>query len=294
MNTTPREKYNHFTSLKGISWGKLYPKFTNFVIIALAYACISPLVMGFASAGLAIFYLSYRHNLFFVIQPKLETKGRCYTRSLSQILTGVYVGELALIGLMGLRKATGPSILMAILFVGTAIYNHFANRFLNPLEDHLPTKLIGEGEGEEDALLAAEEGEEVLEEAHGRSRIHHLGRDVRVPHRILDPIARFFEPHIYTSHRVMKRYLKDADGDPPNYSQEDVENAYSHPNLTSKTPKIWLPSDKAKLSKKEIEANSKAGLTTTDDGAWLDEKSRVQFERDDIRKLPVWKETTPY
>ncbi|KAF3008018.1 hypothetical protein E8E14_002586 [Neopestalotiopsis sp. 37M] len=294
MNTTPREKYNHFTSLKGISWGKLYPKFTNFVIIALAYACISPLVMGFASAGLAIFYLSYRHNLFFVIQPKLETKGRCYTRSLSQILTGVYVGELALIGLMGLRKATGPSILMAILFVGTAIYNHFANRFLNPLEDHLPTKLIGEGEGEEDALLAAEEGEEVLEEAHGRSRIHHLGRDVRVPHRILDPIARFFEPHIYTSHRVMKRYLKDADGDPPNYSAEDVENAYSHPNLTSKTPKIWLPSDKAKLSKKEIEANSKAGLTTTDDGAWLDEKSRVQFERDDIRKLPVWKETTPY
>ncbi|ETS74679.1 hypothetical protein PFICI_13163 [Pestalotiopsis fici W106-1] len=293
-NTTPRQKYDQFTSLKSMSWGKLYPKFTNFVIIALAYACISPLVMGFASAGLSIFYLSYRHNLFFVVQPKLETKGRCYTRSLSQILTGVYVGELALIGLMGLRKATGPSILMAILFVGTAIYNHFSNRFLNPLEDHLPTKLIGEGEGEEDALLAAEEGEEVLEEAHDRSRIHHLGRDVRVPHRILDPIARFFEPQIYTSHRVMKRYLKDTDVDPPNYTKDDHENAYSHPNLTSKTPKIWLPSDKAKLSKKEIEANSQAGITTTDEGAWLDDKGRVKIERDDLRSLPLWKDTTLY
>ncbi|KAK6214163.1 hypothetical protein LQW54_004589 [Pestalotiopsis sp. IQ-011] len=293
-HTTPSQKYQQYTSLKNLSFGKLYPKFTGMVIIALAYACISPLVMGFASAGLAIFYLSYRHNIFFVIQPKLETKGRCYTRSLSQILTGVYVGELTLIGLMGLRKATGPSILMAILFFGTVIYNHFTNRFLNPLEDRLPSKLIGEGEGEEDALLAAEEGEEVLEEAHGRSLIHHLGRDARVPHRILDPIARFFEPQIYTSHRVMKRYMKDLDGDPPTYTDEQHESAYIHPTLTSKTPKIWLPSDKAGLSKTEIEANSKAGITTTDEGAWLDDKNRVVFERDDLRSLPLWKETPAY
>lgn len=293
LNNTPRKKYSQYTSLKGISWGKLYPKFTNFVIIALAYACISPLVLGLASAGLALFYLSYRHNLFFVIQPKLETKGRCYTRALSQILTGVYIGELALIGLMGLRRAIGPSVMMVILFLGTAVYNHVINRFLNPLEERLPTKLLGEGNGDE-SLLTAEEGEASLDEAHEHSLIHHLGRDVHLPHQIIDPVARFFEPQIYTSHRVMKRYLTDTDADPPKYSEEDLDKAYTNPSLTSKTPKVWLPADGVGLSKKEIEANSNAEIQTTDQGAWLDSKSRVRIDRDNIKGLPVWKDAVQY
>ncbi|KAH6652614.1 hypothetical protein BKA67DRAFT_567021 [Truncatella angustata] len=294
LNNTPRKKYSQYTGLKGISWGKLYPKFTNFVIIALAYSCISPLVFGLASGGLALFYLSYRHNLFFVVQPKLETKGKCYTRALSQILTGVYIGELALIGLMALRKATGPSILMAVLFLATALYNHVLNRFLNPLEERLPAKFLSEANGEEDPLLAAEEGEASLDEAHERSQIHHLGHDVHLPERIIDPIARFFEPQIYASHRIMKTYLPDSDPEAPKYSDEDLDKAYKNPSLTSKTPKIWLPSDTAGLSKKEIEANSKAGIATTDEGAWLDEKGKVQFDRENLRALPIWKDTTSY
>lgn len=294
LNNTPRKKYDQYTSLKGISWGKLYPKFTNFVIIALAYSCISPMVLGLAAIGLALFYLSYRHNLFFVVQPKMETKGKCYTRALSQILTGVYVGELALAGLMGLRKATGPSIVMVILFFATVIYNHFLNRFLNPLEDRLPAKLLSDGSGEEDALLAAEEGDSLLGEAHDQSRVHHLGHEAHIPHRILDPLAKFFEPQIYASHRLMKGYVTDADAEPPRFSEEDRGKAYTNPSLTSRAPKIWLPSDKAELSKKEIEANDKAGITTTDKGAWFDDKGRVQFDHENLRELPLWKDTVPY
>lgn len=294
MHTTPRQKYSQYTSLKGISWGKVYPKFTNFVIIALAYSCISPLVTGLASIGLVLFYLSYRHNFFFVVQPKLETNGKCYTRSLSQILTGIYVGELALTGLMALRKATGPSVLMAILFFGTAIYNHFLNRFLNPLEERLPAKLLSAPNEEEDSLLTAEEGDASLEEAHEQSRVHHLGHDVHIPHRILDPLARFFEPQIYASHRVMKSYLRGSDDESPKYSDEELSKAYTNPSLTSNPPKIWLPADKAGLSKKEIEANSQADITTTDEGAWLDDKGRVCFDRDNLRALPVWKDMIAY
>ncbi|KAI1850250.1 hypothetical protein JX266_004108 [Neoarthrinium moseri] len=294
VNNTPRKKYSQYTSLKGISWGKVYPKFTNFVIIALAYACISPLVLGLACVGLTLFYASYRHNLFFVIQPKLETKGRCYTRSLSQILTGVYVGELALIGLMGLRKATGPSILMGVLFIGTIIYNHVMNRYLNPLEDRLPARLLSEGNDEAEPLLAAEEGEASLDEARERSRLQQIGRGAHIPQQLLDPFARFFEPHIYTSHNIMRGYLKYSDLDEPKYKDEDLETAYANPSLTSKTPKIWLPSDDAGLSKKEIQANSEADIATTDYGAWLDEKGRVRFDEENLRQLPVWKDAVPY
>lgn len=57
---TPRDKYKRYIKLKNIAWGKVYPKFTNFLIIALVYSCISPLVLGFATIGLSLFYCSYK------------------------------------------------------------------------------------------------------------------------------------------------------------------------------------------------------------------------------------------
>ena len=33
FDKTPRQKYNSYTSLRGIAWGKVFPKYTNFVII---------------------------------------------------------------------------------------------------------------------------------------------------------------------------------------------------------------------------------------------------------------------
>jgi hypothetical protein len=33
FDRTPRQKYNRFTQLKGIQWGKVFPKYGNFLII---------------------------------------------------------------------------------------------------------------------------------------------------------------------------------------------------------------------------------------------------------------------
>lgn len=33
FDKTPRDKYNKFTSMKNLSWGSVYPKFTNFAVI---------------------------------------------------------------------------------------------------------------------------------------------------------------------------------------------------------------------------------------------------------------------
>ena len=35
LDKTPREKYSRYTSMKGIGWGKVYPKFTNMAIIGM-------------------------------------------------------------------------------------------------------------------------------------------------------------------------------------------------------------------------------------------------------------------
>lgn len=294
---TPRDKYKQYTSLKGIAWGKVYPKFTNFVIIALAYSCISPLVLGFAAVGLSLFYFSYRYTLLFMVVPKIETRGKCYTRALQQILAGIYIGELCLIGLFGLRKAKGPSAMLVVLFLATVAYHALTNRYLNPLEDHFPDEVLSTDSenGEQDPLLsAAEEGHADEDE---RSRVQRLGRGAHVPQRVISPLARFLEPHVYASHKAMRAFLSRTAAEtdpPPSYSEDDIKKAYQNPSLTSKTPVIWLPRDTYGLSKKEVESLSEDGLEAVDEGAWTDDNGKVDFERRDLRSLPVWKEGKLY
>lgn len=290
---TPRDKFNQYTSLKGIAWGKVYPKFTNFLIIALVYSCISPLVLGFATIGLSLFYCGYKYNLLFVVQPKVESKGKCYTRALQQVLAGVYIGELCLIGLFGLRKAKGPSVMLLILFLATVAYNVLTNRYLKPLEDHFPEELLKESQdddaGEEQPLL--EEGTQEY------SRIHQLGREIHVPPRVLDPLARFFEPHVYASRTAMRAFLKRTAAEteaPPRYSEEEISKAYVKPSLKSKAAVLWLPRDGKGLSGKEIAGLAEEGIEATDEGAWVDAKGNVGFERERLTELPVWKETPNY
>ncbi|OCL10131.1 DUF221-domain-containing protein [Glonium stellatum] len=291
LDKTPRDKYSRYTSMKGMGWGKVYPKFTNMAIIAIAYSCIAPLVLGFAAAGLFLYYLSYRYNFLFVIQPKIDSKGQFYTRALQQLLTGVYIAELCLIGLFGARKATGPSILTAILFLASVVYHYTMNSQLSPLETYLPADLHNDDDDEDTPLLAAAE-----EGTASESRVQRIGQEVRIPKQVLDPIASFFEPHIFASYKAMKAWLgssHDDEDDLPQYSDEELRTAYLNPAFTSKTPKVWLARDEMGISKQEIRENEAVGISTTDEGAWLDEKNRVEWDVEGFN-VPIFKVPVKY
>ena len=280
FDRTPRQKYTRITSMKGIGWGSKYPKFANFAIIAIAYSCIAPLVLGFAAAGLYFFYLSSKLNLLYRIQVKVEPRGACYSMALQHLIIGVYLSELCLLGLFSIKAATGPIIMMAILLIGTVIYHVTVNRYLGPLESFLPLDVLDSDESE--PLLAAEEGE-------SRSRVKKYGK--KLPKQLLDPLAVFLEPHIFASTEALRPWLKDPEDedDVPEYSEEELKNAYLNPALTSKTPKLWIPKDQHGVAAKEIEANKAAGLVTTDEGAELDGKGRLIWDKDDFSKTPVFK-----
>jgi hypothetical protein len=234
-----------------------------------------------------LYYLSYRYNLLFVIQTKVDTKGESYTRALQHLLTGVYLSELCLIGLFGLREASGPSALMVILLIITVVYHITMNEHLGPLERYLPTDL--QAEDEERPLLEAEGGSATQDiDNQPESQIEHIGRG-RVPDRVLEPVAEFLEPHIFASHQVLKSWFEDPREEPPEYSEEELRTAYLNPALTSKTPKLWLVRDEMGISKHEIQENEKEGISSTDEGATLDENNRIVWPVDDLTKVPIFK-----
>ncbi|KFA70582.1 hypothetical protein S40285_09432 [Stachybotrys chlorohalonatus IBT 40285] len=291
FDKTPRHMFNRYTNLKGIASGKVFPKFANFAVIAIAYSCIAPLVLGFATTGLTLYYFSYRYNLLFVIQPKIDTRGLAYTLALQHLLTGVYIAELALIGLFGLASATGPLILTVILFGLTVLYNLMTNKYLEPLEKHLPTDLATQLENDEAAPLlgSAEQGD---------SHIRHLGRQAHVPQRLLDPLERFFEPRFFATHQAIQRWLREDDehfeDEATTYNEEELAKAYTNPALTSSTPIVWLPRDDAGVSRNEIAENKEAGIIATNGGAWVDEKTRLRWNDGDFEDVPLLKKCVSY
>lgn len=144
---SPRKMYNRYIQLAGLGWGSVYPKWTNLAVIALAYSCIAPLVLGFATIGLGILYLVYRHNFLYVYTTNVDTKGRNYARALQHLTVGVYLSELCLIGLFAINtgdqtQAIGPLVLMVIFLIITILYHLTMRHALGPLIEHLPANLM--------------------------------------------------------------------------------------------------------------------------------------------------------
>ncbi|RYP44288.1 hypothetical protein DL768_009238 [Monosporascus sp. mg162] len=301
FDKTPRQKFSRYTGLKGMAWGKVFPKFANFAIIAIAYSCIAPLVLGFAAAGLALYYFSYRYSFFFVVQPKIDTKGQAYALALQHLLTGAYIGQLALAGLFALRQATGPTIIIAVLFMATIIFNALMNRYLTPLEKFLPTELVRAAEADQESAPLLRSDDDV--EAQAESHIQRLGRRAHVPpglaQHALRPLASFLEPRIFASYQALRSWLRKGDyhaivDDTPAYKEEDLRKAYLNPALTSPTLHIWLTRDPIGFSGKEVRENEEYGLKASDQGAWLDSSGKVRWNTEDFSKVPIWKEKVKY
>lgn len=287
-NKTPREKYQTYAQMRGTPWAAWFPKYTNFLIIATAYACIQPLIIGFAAIGVSMFYLSYRYSLLYVRQTKIDTKGEAYKRALQQMPTGIYLAELCLIGLFGARKAAVQTTLTIILLVLTAVANFLLDRMLQPLELYLG---IDKWHAQE-SLISREEGTDPNDEAarHAATHGHRLGLS-KLPHPAPRWLSDVFDSIVTASREQIRSWLEE-DGDDDDelqhhLSEQDMEKAYLAPAFTSQTPKLWIPRDSYGISQQEMEINVQEGIPTTDDEAEVDEHGRLHWNHN-VEQVPIF------
>jgi calcium permeable stress-gated cation channel len=69
-----------------------------------------------------------------------------YPKALTQTLTGVYLAEVCLVGLFGLKGAYGPVVMTFGLIIFTALFHVSLNDALSPLLYNLPRTLAAEEE----------------------------------------------------------------------------------------------------------------------------------------------------
>lgn len=152
----PRTRYRLWHTMRPTRWGRDFPVFSNLGVIALAYACIAPLILIFAALGMWFTYIVWRYNLIFVLDADMDSKGLFYPRALMHLTVGLYLAELCLIGMFFINGATGPGVLMVLLFVFTGLVHFSITQAIYPLLQNLPQTLKLEEEIQEEEKIKAE------------------------------------------------------------------------------------------------------------------------------------------
>lgn len=206
LDKTPRKMYKRWSSLSGLGWGTVMPVVTNLTVIAIVYSVIHPLVQGFATIGLFLFWLAYRYNLLFVYAPNIDTQGLIYPRALKQVTTGIYLMEVCMIGLSALAGAYGPLVLWIIWLIFSVLFHVSLLGAIDPLLYYLPKSL----EAEEEALLALDslEGGTVAGsngEKNGDTAKE--GIVAPAPHKKPGMFAKWLKPHVYCDYATMRRLV---------------------------------------------------------------------------------------
>lgn len=275
VDKTPRKMYNRWIGLAGLGWGSEYPKWTNLGVIAISYSCIAPLVLGFATIGFTFLYLAFRYKWLFMLGNKVDMKGEAYSRALQQLMTGVYLSCICLIGLFAIGSAgsassAGPLVLMIVFLVAVIIFQVVVDYALAPLEQGLPLDLISrvgadkQTAGDNDS--STHNNSQVngdVDQQDSKSPERRQDQVQYTGNKLTQKVQPYIEGRFFADERGTKFELPEV--------QYEYETAYLNPAIVAKEPLIWLARDKYGMSKKLIKDNQAAGIKSTDEYTWFEE-----------------------
>ncbi|TQN64708.1 protein RSN1 [Colletotrichum shisoi] len=306
LTNTPRALYQKWSTLAAISWGSVLPVYTTIAVISITYAIIAPLMLFFSTLGMGLFYLSYRYNILFVTDTRIDTRGLLYPRALKQLFAGVYLAEICLIGLFAVSVAIGPLVLMIIFLIFSVLFHLTMNSVLDPLMYTLPRTLQVEEESlsaEIEGIDRKDSGRGVSEEQKGDSsnlfkKIPNFkkfspGGEENTVEKGGNIVTRFLKPWIFADYLTLRQLVPhDAATIDEMYPGAIQDNAYYPPSVSSLPPLLWIPEDSAGVSKYEIAQTSKI-IPITDEGCQLDEKNKLVWDSEGARP-PIWDEKIYY
>jgi hypothetical protein len=304
LDSTPRKVYNRYTNLIGLGWGSVYPAYAMLGVIAIAYSCIAPLLLGFATVGFALLYFAYRYQLLYVIgNDSIDMKGRAYARAMQQITVGVYLLEFCLIGLFAIgvasdRAALGPLILTVILTVLTIIYHVIMSKTLGPIIDGremMPgtedrSRNYSHAETMEEGKPSTTSNRDTSPTLAGSTNTEpkKTGLKGKLQHF-------FFASRFAGKWLTVRKELASHFNEPIRpYTNEELEFAFQPPSLANEQNLIWIARDEYGLSGQEVAGCKEFEIPASDEEATLDEKAKVQWSQERIRESPIFEEKVPY
>ena len=297
---TPRKIFTSLTKLSAPSWGSEFPKWCNLGVIAITYSGIAPLIMGFATVGFILVYIAYRYNFLYVYETDIDTKGEAYQKALKQLLTGVYLSEICLIGLFAIAtanypQAAGPLAIMCLLLAITIIFTVTLGTALKHEEARLAyTDPTPQNSHVEDGHRDESREKTDSTPLNGTSD-DYAPRASRIP----GFIRKIINPERNSLNNLYETLDKFYHTPQEPLPVEIQKRAYFNPAVTSPTPTIWIVRDDMGISQREISDTKKAvpDLHMTDEQALFNEKGKVYWHGVDdglAREAPIFDERIVY
>ncbi|EMG49572.1 RSN1 Uncharacterized protein RSN1 [Candida maltosa Xu316] len=316
FDNTVRKKWNRFSGLGTVSWGTVFPIFTQLASITLAYSIISPLILIFAFASFFLIYVAYAHNITYCFVEGPDAYGSHYPRALFQTFCGLYLGEIVLLGIVAVGKGWGPIVLQVIILLITV----FAHIHLNFAFDHLlrvvpidvmrpvdgvsntasftgPTEYQSKvldrkkkkQENFEKAMLKEQEKEDQLK-AEIKSQLDtDYDQEAAIDATSVVPLLADRDFKTTNTNNPIIRFIRpDVFMNfrhakkliPACFSIEpkifDNKHAYDAPAISAKCPGVWFPADPMGLSEIEIEQLSSVVDISTENATFND-KGNIVF-----------------
>ena len=272
------------------------------LVIAITYAPIAPLVLGFATIGLALFYFAFRYNLLFVNTGAIDCKGQIYPRALQHTLVGCYLAMICLIGLFGIRVARGPRILMMVFLIICAVYHAALNMALKPALRFLPrthedeaNAPLRELQAEEGIAAKHTDGDTLTEKdrvpSNGQTATTKDSSAQAAPPGKQNLLTKFLSKYL---HHEMYNDLVPNDFPEITYPEDIEQHAYYDPAVNAKLPILWVPRDAGGVSREEVAHTSKI-TPITDEAAFFDEKGNITWDMEGTEgRPPVYEEKIYY
>ncbi|KAK6198673.1 uncharacterized protein RJT21DRAFT_50437 [Scheffersomyces amazonensis] len=149
LDSTPRAKWNRWNNLGSPAWSTTYPSYELYAVIALSYAIIAPVIIGFASVTFLLFYFAFLYVLVYVNAPnKNDARGRNYPRALLELYTGLYLAEVCLICMFVFGKNWVAVALEAVIGAVTLVSHLYIKYTFLPLFDIVPISAIKYASGD--------------------------------------------------------------------------------------------------------------------------------------------------
>lgn len=253
----------------------------------ISYAVIAPLMLFWATVGMALFYLAYRYNVLYVTETAVDTRGLIYPRALKQLMTGVYLAEICMTGLCAVSQAFWPLILMVVFLIGTVLFHITVQSALDPLLYDLPRSLIAE----EESLMHHEAA--VADGTADSAALSQLANGAKRPEpRKGNFFTKFFMPWRFASYRHFRKLVPHQKFDFDNLYEATEEDSYHPPSVTDAPPLLWIPEDAASISKQEVALTERV-CPITDAGCTLDDNNKIVWDTEGAMP-PIWEEKTLY
>ncbi|KAF3994069.1 hypothetical protein FT663_00089 [Candidozyma haemuli var. vulneris] len=303
LDKTLRKKWERFSGLGLVMWGTTFPLFTNLATITLAFAIIAPMILLFGCVAFLLAFIAYGHNLTYCFIEAPDNRGMHYPRALFHTFTGLYLGQVCLLGLFVVGKGWGCVALQAIGIAATAFCHHNLLEAFGRLTTVLPIDCMKPLDGFSQTVSCSTDSDfkrkvldknkanepKVLEEDKiDQARVEEETGQLEGGHNLVPLLAdrdfkttesknwfvRFVRPDVFLNFRHAKRMI------PATYNMEeevtDDKHAYDQPAIAAQMPKLWIPRDPYGWSRREIEDNEKI-IEVTDENSGFSDKCVPQF-----------------